>query len=44
MKKKRHLVKYKKIPQRKLVLKKDNVKAIQEIFPKELNRQHVILK
>ena len=34
----------KKIPQRKLVLKKDSVKVIQGIFPKETNKQHTILK
>ena len=44
IKKQRHRIKYKKIPQRKLVLKKDNIKVKQGIFPKELNKQHMILK
>ena len=33
-KKERHRIKYEKIPQRKLVLKNDNMKIIQGIFPK----------
>ena len=36
--KKKRRIKYEKIPQRKLVLKKDNVKIIQGIFPKELDK------
>ena len=45
IKKSRHkAVKYEQIPQRKLVLKKDNIKVIQGIFPRELGKQHIILK
>ena len=44
MKKERYRIKYKKIPQRKLVFKKDNDKIIRGIFPKELDKQHIILK
>ena len=43
-KKEQHINKSEKIPQRKLVLKKDNVKIIQGIFPKEIDKQHMILK
>ena len=43
-KKERYRINYEKIPQRKLILKKDNVKVLQGIFPKELNKQHMILK
>ena len=40
MKKERYRIKYEKIPQRKLILKKDNVKVLQGIFPNELNKRH----
>ena len=43
-KKERHRIKYKKIPQRKLILKKNNVKVLQGVFPNELNKRHMILK
>ena len=43
-KKERHRNKYEKIPHRKLVLKNNNVKIIQGIFPQTPNKQHMILK
>ena len=43
-KKSRHKTKHKQIPQRKLSLKKSNIKVIQEVFPEELNKQHMIIK
>ena len=42
-KKERYRIKYEKIPQRKLILKKDNVKVLQGIFPNELNKRLLIL-
>ena len=45
IKKKEAKIEYeKKIPQRKLNLKKSNIKVIQGIFPEELNKQHMIIK
>ena len=44
MKKERYRIKYEKIPQRKLILKKDNLKVLQGIFLNELNKRHIILK
>ena len=43
-KKERYRINYEKIPQRKLILKKNNVKILQGIFPNELNKRHIILK
>ena len=43
-KKERYRINYEKIPQRKLILKKNNVKVLQGIFPNELNKRHMILK
>ena len=45
IKKKEAKIEYeKKIPQRKLNLKKSNIKVIQGVFPEELNKQHIIIK
>ena len=45
IKKKEAKIEYeKKIPQRKLNLKKSNIKVIQGVFPEELNKQHMIIK
>ena len=47
MKLRNHVVKLeyeKQIPQRKLVLKKSDIKVIQGVFPEELNKRHVIIK
>ena len=44
IKKSTQRVKYEQIPHRKLVLKKNNIKVIQGIFPKKVNKKHLILK
>ena len=45
IKKKEAKIEYeKKIPQRKLNLKKSNIKVIQGVFQEELNKQHMIIK